>query len=93
MIFFSRSADAPSAHQQYLQGHIPGAAFFDHQRFADKCSPYEYMLVPPAEMRRSSGNLAFRGIPKSYCMRLACSPPQPVPGGSSATRATPMCGC
>ena len=59
MIFFSRSADAPSAHQQYLQGHIPGAAFFDHQRFADKGSPYEYMLVPPAEIAAQLGQLGI----------------------------------
>jgi thiosulfate/3-mercaptopyruvate sulfurtransferase len=36
-------AKMPSAHEQYLAGHIPNAAFFDHQAFSDADSPYEYM--------------------------------------------------
>lgn len=39
-------AKMPTAYEQYLAGHIPGAAFFDHQKFSDADSPYEYMLAP-----------------------------------------------
>jgi len=38
-------AKMPTAREQYLAGHIPGAAFFDHQEFSDSESPYEYMLA------------------------------------------------
>ncbi len=35
----------PTSHEQYLAEHIPGAAFFDHQRFSEVDTPYEYMLA------------------------------------------------
>ena len=34
-ILFFRSESEATAHEEYLQGHIPGAAFFDHQDFSD----------------------------------------------------------
>lgn len=40
------AAKMPTAHELYLQGHIPGAAFFNHDNFSDNDSPYEYMLAP-----------------------------------------------
>lgn len=43
------AADAtkmPSARAIYLGGHLPGAAFFDHQLFSDPIAKYEYMLLP-----------------------------------------------
>jgi thiosulfate/3-mercaptopyruvate sulfurtransferase len=40
------AARMPTAHELYLQGHIPGAAFFNHADFSDTDSPYEYMLAP-----------------------------------------------
>jgi len=40
------AAKMPTAHQQYLAGHIPGAAFFDHKKYSDLGSPYEYMRAP-----------------------------------------------
>ena len=39
------AAKLPSAFQVYLEGHIPGSAFLDHQNFSDLDSPYEYMLA------------------------------------------------
>ena len=41
-----QAAQMPTAKEQYLAGHIPGAAFFDHQLFSDPISDYEYMLAP-----------------------------------------------
>ena len=39
------AAKMPTAHALYQAGHIPGAAFFDHDRFSDTESDYEYMLA------------------------------------------------
>jgi thiosulfate/3-mercaptopyruvate sulfurtransferase len=57
ILFFRTETDAPTAYQQYLQGHIPGAAFFDHQRFSDRHSNYDYMLLPQAELVTQIGQL------------------------------------
>lgn len=59
ILFFRTETDPPSAYQQYLQGHIPGAAFFDHQRFSDKHSSYQYMLTPQAELVAQIGQLGI----------------------------------
>lgn len=59
ILFFRTEADAPSAYQQYLQSHIPGAAFFDHQKFSDRHSDYEYMLLPQAELVTQIGQLGI----------------------------------
>ena len=44
ILFFRSENDSATAYDKYLQNHIPGAAFFDHQRFSDKNSPYDYTL-------------------------------------------------
>jgi len=59
ILFFRTEADAPGAYQQYLQGHIPGAAFFDHQKFSDSHSDYDYMLLPQAELVTQIGQLGI----------------------------------
>lgn len=59
ILFFRTEADAPDAYEQYLQGHIPGAAFFDHQKFSDRHSDYEYMLLPQAELVTQIGQLGI----------------------------------
>lgn len=59
ILFFRTETDPPTAYQQYLQGHIPGAAFFDHQRFSDRHSEYEYMLLPQAELVTQIGQLGI----------------------------------
>ena len=47
-ILFFREESEATAHEGYVQAHIPGAAFFDHEAFSDAGSPYMYM-IPPAE--------------------------------------------
>ncbi len=43
ILFFREEADL-TAYEQYQQGHIPGAAFFDHDDFSDPTSKYMYMV-------------------------------------------------
>src|SRR3989304_7410898 len=40
----------------YLQGHIPGAAFFEHEKFSNPNSKYEYTILPKAELASQIGN-------------------------------------
>ena len=44
ILFFSSDSEPESAYEKYLNGHIPGAAFFDHKDFSDPNSKYEYMV-------------------------------------------------
>lgn len=59
ILFFTTESDSPTGYQKYLQGHIPGAAFFDHQGFSDRHSEYEYMLLPQAELVKQIGQLGI----------------------------------
>jgi thiosulfate/3-mercaptopyruvate sulfurtransferase len=52
-------AKMPTAYEQYLSGHIPGAAFFDHQKFSDAGSPYEYMRATDAELAGQIGKIGI----------------------------------
>ena len=58
-ILFFRKEDEPTAYEQYQQGHIPGAAFFDHQAFSDSSSDYMYMVPPEAELARQIGTIGI----------------------------------
>ena len=58
ILFFREEADL-TAHEQYQQGHIPGAAFFDHDDFSDPTSKYMYMALPPAYLARQIGHIGI----------------------------------
>jgi len=45
-----RIFDAAITDDQYVQGHIPGAAYFDHENFSDPNAKYEYTILPPTEL-------------------------------------------
>jgi thiosulfate/3-mercaptopyruvate sulfurtransferase len=51
-----RIYDASINNVMYLQGHIPGAAYFDHERFSDLNSPYECTILPEAALEAQIGN-------------------------------------
>jgi len=53
------AARMPSAYEQYLAGHIPGAAFFDHLEFSDADGFYEYMLAPDEELVDQIGKIGI----------------------------------
>lgn len=53
-------AKMPTAREQYLAGHIPGAAFFDHQEFSDSESPYEYMLASDEVLADRIGKIGIK---------------------------------
>ncbi|MBI5840326.1 MAG: sulfurtransferase [Chloroflexi bacterium] len=50
-----RIYDATIVDDMYLQGHIPGAAFFDHEGFSDPKSSYEYTILPETELATQIG--------------------------------------
>jgi thiosulfate/3-mercaptopyruvate sulfurtransferase len=58
-ILFFRSESDPTAYDKYLEGHIPGAAFFDHQAFSDASSDYMYMVPPEAELATQIGSVGI----------------------------------
>lgn len=49
----------PTAHAQYLSGHIPGAAFFDHEKFSDMESDYEYILASDDILEAAIGEIGI----------------------------------
>ena len=52
-------AKMPTAYELYLQGHIPGAAFFNHEGFSNTDSPYEYMLAPNEKLAEQIGAIGI----------------------------------
>jgi len=51
-----RIFDATITDDVYLQEHIPGAAYFDHERFSDPDSPYEITILPTDRLIEQIGN-------------------------------------
>lgn len=58
-ILFFREESDPTACESYLQAHIPGAAFFDHQDFSDSSSKYQHMVLPEAELAAQIGEIGI----------------------------------
>jgi thiosulfate/3-mercaptopyruvate sulfurtransferase len=58
-ILFFRSESDSTAYEEYKQGHISGAAFFDHQKFSDSNSAYMYMVLPETELAAQIGNIGI----------------------------------
>ena len=54
-----RIYDAAMSDHQYLHGHIPGAAFFDHAQFSVPAAKYEYTLLPDAELATQIGQIGI----------------------------------
>src|SRR3972149_4871019 len=51
-----RIYDATITDDAYLQGHIPGAAYFDHERFSDLDSPYTCTILPEDKLVAQIGS-------------------------------------
>jgi len=58
-ILFFRSESDATAYEKYLEGHIPGAAFFDHQDFSNASSKYMYMVLSEADLATQIGNIGI----------------------------------
>ncbi len=54
-----RLYDASPSDDGYRQGHLPGAAFFDHARFSDPNSLLPFTVLPPAELAASMGRIGI----------------------------------
>jgi thiosulfate/3-mercaptopyruvate sulfurtransferase len=50
-----RIYDASVTNMMYLQGHIPGAAYFDHEKFSDPHSPYMCTILPDDALEAQIG--------------------------------------
>lgn len=51
-----RIFDASITDDVYLQRHIPGAAYFDHERFSDDSAKYMYTVLPQEKLAGQIGN-------------------------------------
>ncbi|MBI5963127.1 MAG: sulfurtransferase [Chloroflexi bacterium] len=50
-----RIYDATITDDMYQQGHIPGAVYFDHERFSDLNSPYSITILPDEALAEQIG--------------------------------------
>lgn len=58
ILFFRKETDA-TAYEGYVNAHIPGAAFFDHEDFSDASSDYMYMVLSEAELAAQIGKIGI----------------------------------
>lgn len=58
LMFFRQDTDI-TAFGQYQNGHIPGAAFFDHQLVSDSTSRYMFMVLPEDALAEQIGQLGI----------------------------------
>jgi thiosulfate/3-mercaptopyruvate sulfurtransferase len=54
-----RIYDATITDDVYLKRHIPGAAYFNHERFSDPNGKYEYTLLPDDKLDNQIGNIGI----------------------------------
>lgn len=54
-----RIYDAALNADQYVRGHIPGAAFFDHEKFSDPHEKYEYTMLSDVELAARIGEIGI----------------------------------
>ena len=54
-----RIYDAAINNNRYLQGHIPEAAFFDHEKFSAPNAKYEYTLLPDSALATQIGEIGI----------------------------------
>ena len=54
-----RIYDAAITDDQYVQGHIPGAAYFDHAKFSEPNGKYEYTILPAAGLATPIGDIGI----------------------------------
>ena len=74
IIFFEIATDPTTAYEKYLQGHIPGAAFFDHDFFSDLDNKYEYMALSVAQLPERIGRVGISQRLRGYPLRFRCAP-------------------
>jgi thiosulfate/3-mercaptopyruvate sulfurtransferase len=58
ILFFRQETDQ-TAYEKYLDAHIPGAAFFDHEAFSDSNHKYQYMILPAAALMAQIGQIGI----------------------------------
>ena len=58
-ILFFGSTSGLTAREMYVQAHIPGAAFLDHQKLTDSESDYMLMVAPEVQLLEQIGALGI----------------------------------
>lgn len=58
-ILFFRKDDEPTAYDKYLEKHIPGSSFFDHDQFSDSNNDYRHMVLAEKELATEIGNIGI----------------------------------
>ena len=54
-----RIYDAAVSDEQYAHGHIPGSAYFDHEKFSDPNGKYDYTVLTGSELERQIGEIGI----------------------------------